>query len=279
MTTKLVAQMTNQEHNQVSNQGMSQSPLVIKIGGAIMESTDAQISLFNTIKKLQKQNRNVVIVHGGGCVVDQQLAAAGFVSDKIDGLRVSSPEHMDIIVGALSGSVNKNLVSMASSCGISSIGLALHDGNMIKCVAADAKLGCVGIPQTNDHTTLEALMQAGNLVFISSIGSLANGQLVNVNADDAAVAISELIDAELVLLTDVAGVKGKDDEYLAELNNEQAQQLIDEGIINGGMIAKVRAAFAAATQLRRSIAVASWKTPEQLLLLQNGQVIGTRINP
>ena len=108
---------------------------------------------------------------------------------------------------------------------------------------------------------------------------MPNGDLVNVNADDAAVAICQLLNAQLLLLTDVNGVKGGDGEYLSSLNSEQANTLIEQGVIAGGMTAKVNAALQAANQLRRSIAVASWQSPEQIMQLLDGQGVGTQIQP
>lgn len=81
----------------------------------------------------------------------------------------------------------------------------------------------------------------------------------------------------MLLLTDVNGVKGADGEYLTSLDQTQANTLIKEGVIAGGMTAKVNAAFLAANQLRRSIAVASWRFPEQIQQLLAGETVGTRI--
>ncbi len=255
------------------------NPLVIKIGGAIMENQSALIKLFQVTNQLVAQQQSVVIVHGGGCVVDELLAKAQFVSKKINGLRVTEPEHMPIIAGALAGTVNKSLVACANAQGLAAVGLSLADANMITCTPADPVLGAVGIPQANDANLLELLLNNGQLPVVSSIGSLKDGSLVNVNADDAAVAISQLINGKLILLTDVAGVKGADDQYLDELDFSTAQKLMKDGVINGGMVAKVNAAFHAANTLRRSIAVASWKTPEQLFKAQNNELFGTRIQP
>ncbi|TLU61072.1 acetylglutamate kinase [Thalassotalea litorea] len=254
------------------------NPLVIKIGGAIMENPLALDKLFTVLAQLQ-QKRGVIIVHGGGCIVDEHLSQAGFSSDKINGLRVSAKQHMPLITGALAGTVNKQLVAQANSKQINAVGLALHDGAMVACQPAAKELGQVGIPAPANPELTQSLLHANMLPIICSIGQLENGELVNVNADDAAVAISELVNGELLLLTDVAGVKGADGDYLASLNQQQANQLIEQGIIAGGMIAKVNAAFVAATRLRRSIAVTSWKAPEQLLTLHQGELLGTRIDP
>ena len=252
-------------------------PLVIKIGGAILAQQSALNELLKVIKQLP--DRAVVLVHGGGCVVDQMLEQAGFTTEKKQGLRVTPSEQMPIISGALAGSVNKTIVANANSLGLFAVGLSLADGNMVKCSLNNNGLGAVGEPQAADSKLLDSLLKNSFLPVISSIGALPNGQLVNVNADDAAVVICQLLNAELLLLTGVNGVKGADGKYLSNLNAQQAEQLISDGVIAGGMTAKVNAALAAAQQLRRSIAVASWQSPEQILTLLNGDQHGTRIQP
>jgi len=252
-------------------------PLVIKIGGAILEKESALSALLTVIANLE--NKQVVLVHGGGCVVDEMLAQAGFTTEKKHGLRVTPKEQVALISGALAGTVNKAIVGTANSMSLAAVGLSLNDGDMISCTLSPQGLGQVGVPQTNSSKLLDTLLKSKFLPIISSIGALDNGDLVNVNADDAAVAICQLLNAELLLLTDVNGVKGADGEYLSSLNGEQAQSLIAQGIIAGGMTAKVNAALHAARQLRRSIAVASWQSPEQITQLLDGYGIGTQIQP
>ncbi len=255
-------------------------PLVIKIGGAILEKASALQALLIELAKLESQQ--VVLVHGGGSSVDAQLKQAGFVTEKKDGKRITPAEQMPIIAGTLAGFVNKTIVAQAntltgSSKTLNAVGLSLGDGNMITCSLADKALGYVGNPAPKDSTLLKTLLASGLLPVVSSIGQLESGELVNVNADDAAVAICQLLEAELLLLTDVPGVKGADDEWLIELGSEQAKTLIAQGVIAGGMTAKVNAALLAANQLQRSIAVASWQSPEKIVNLLNGENIGTRI--
>ncbi|XQW84834.1 acetylglutamate kinase [Thalassotalea piscium] len=252
-------------------------PLVIKIGGAILEKQSALTALLNVIATLK--SHAIVLVHGGGCVVDEMLAQAGFTTEKKHGLRVTPLEQMPIISGALAGAVNKSIVAAATSMKLNAVGLSLADGNMVNCQLNDQDLGAVGIPKAHDSKLLDTLLQAKFLPIISSIGALPDGQLVNINADDAAVVICQLLNAQLLLLTDVNGVKGADGEYLSELDATAAKKLINDGIIAGGMTAKVNAAFYAANQLRRSIAVASWQAPEQIIRLLDGELIGTRIQP
>ena len=252
-------------------------PLVIKIGGAILEHDSALKALLVVIASLK--NKSVVLVHGGGCVVDEMLYQAGFTTTKKHGLRVTPKEQIALISGALAGTVNKAIVASANSMKLSAVGLSLNDGDMVACALSELNLGQVGVPKPNNSKLLDSLLSANFLPIISSIGALANGDLVNVNADDAAVAICQLLNADLLLLTDVNGVKGSDGEYLASLDNAQANDLIEQGVIAGGMTAKVNAALHAAKQLRRSIAVASWQSPEQITQLLKGQGIGTQIQP
>jgi len=253
-------------------------PLVIKIGGAILEKEGALANLLAVITKL-KTGAKVVLVHGGGCVVDEMLAQAGFTTVKKHGLRVTPKEQIGLISGALAGTVNKSIVATANSMHLPAVGLSLADGDMIACTKSELGLDEVGVPSPKSSQLLDGLLNSHFLPVISSIGALANGDLVNVNADDAAVAICQLLNADLLLLTDVNGVKNGDGEYLSSLNNEQAKRLIEQGVIAGGMTAKVNAALQAANQLRRSIAVASWQSPEQIIELLSGQGVGTQIQP
>ena len=256
---------------------MTNKPLVIKIGGAILEQKTALIDLLKVIKNLTEQT--IVLIHGGGCVVDKMLNQAGFTTTKKHGLRITPKEQMPIISGALAGSVNKSIVAQANSIKLNAVGLSLTDGNMVSCQLSAKNLGAVGEPKPQSSTLLDSLIHAKFLPVICSIGALANGDLVNVNADDAAVAICQLLNAELLLLTDVDGVWDAQGNCLASLNTQQADELIKQGVIAGGMTAKVNAALSAANHLRRSIAVASWKTPEKIALLLAGDNIGTRVLP
>ena len=255
-------------------------PLVIKIGGAILEKASALKALLVELVQLDEQP--IVLVHGGGSSVDALLAQAGFKTEKKQGKRVTPAEQMPIISGTLAGFVNKTIVGQANDISVNgkqlnAVGLSLGDGNMTTCSLADPELGNVGDPSPKDSTLLTTLLSNNFFPVVSSIGALDNGELVNVNADDAAVAICQLLQAELLLLTDVPGVKGAQGEWLEELGSQQAAELIEQGVIAGGMTAKVNAALLAANQLRRSIAVASWQSPEQIVNLLKGDNIGTRI--
>jgi acetylglutamate kinase len=124
---------------------------------------------------------------------------------------------------------------------------------------------------------LTTLLDAGYLPVVSSIGFTEQGELMNVNADQAATALAETLGADLILLSDVSGILDGKGQRIAEMTAHKAEQLIAQGIITEGMIVKVNAALDAARTLGRPVDIASWRHADQLPALFNGVSIGTRI--
>ena len=198
---------------------------------------------------------------------------------KKNGLRVTPSDQIDIIVGALAGMANKTLVAQAAKFKLNPVGLCLADGNLTKAAQFDPELGHVATVVPRNPSLLNNLLGEAFLPIISSIAVDENGLLMNVNADQAATAIAALIDADLVMLSDVDGVLNTDKQLLHELNTVQIEQLIADQVITDGMIVKVNAALDAAKILNRGVDIANWKTPEKLTALFAGEIIGTRITP
>lgn len=258
----------------------TQAPLVIKLGGAAIASPETLKTLFSTIGDYQRQaQRGVVIVHGGGYLVDELMDKLALPTVKKQGLRVTPYEHIGYITGALAGTANKMMQGYAMATGLTAVGLSLADGNLCRITELDPELGAVGAASAGDATVLKAILATGATPIISSIGMTDSGQLMNVNADQAAVAVAQAIDGELALLSDVPGVLDGDKNLIAELDKSQAEQLIAAGVITDGMIVKVEAALQAAQELGRTIEVASWRSPEKLFQLLAGQAIGTQFKP
>ncbi len=255
-------------------------PVVIKLGGAVLEDDAALSRLLAALLPVASQ-RPLVIVHGGGVIVEQTLAAMNMTSSKKDGLRITPPEQMAVIAGALAGTCNKHLIALASLAGYRAVGLCLGDGQMVDCGLLDPDLGRVGNPSgQGDNRLLQLLLAEGFTPVISSIAIGADGGLLNVNGDHAALAIAQLLpDAELLLLSDVDGILDGERQLIPEMTTALAEQLIASGVIYGGMTVKVKAALEAAQLLGRAIAVASWKTPENLQLLLAGEAAGTWVRP
>ena len=252
--------------------------LVIKVGGAFMQAPELAIQLLSTIAQLQ-QNYQVVLVHGGGTMVEELLQALNLSSQKIDGLRVTPKEHMPYITGALAGTANKQLCGLAIQAGLNPVGLSLADGNMCKTTVLREDLGAVGSVEALDSTLLNVLANTSMLPIISSIGADAAGNLLNVNADQAATVVAQLLNAELLLLSDVPGVLDKNKSLIEQLDTDKIEQLIAQNVIRDGMVVKVQAALTAANSLGRSVVIASWKNSEKLLGLLQQQSIGSKISP
>ena len=262
----------------MSHKENNKNTLVIKVGGAFMQAPDAALALLATVSKLQK-NYTAVLVHGGGTMVEELLCALNLTSKKIDGLRVTPKEHMPYITGALAGTANKQLCGLAIRAGISPVGLSLLDGKMCHTAVMREELGAVGSVEPGDPTLLKALAATHMLPIISSIGADNKGNLLNVNADQAATVIAQLLDAELLLLSDVPGVLDANKVLIEHLNTEQIETLIAQNVIRDGMIVKVQAALTAANSLGRSVTIASWKDAEELLGLLQQRTIGSKISP
>ncbi|MFA0029068.1 acetylglutamate kinase [Vibrio breoganii] len=259
---------------------MSTLPLVIKLGGAALECSETLSKLFKAIEQASQQSqRSIVIVHGGGYLVDELLNSLQLTSTKKDGLRVTPVEQIPLITGALAGTANKMLQGEAIKAGLKTVGLCLADGGLCKVEQLDPELGAVGKAALGDSSLLQGILATNTLPIISSIGLTNSGQMMNVNADQAAVAVAGALDAELALLSDVSGVLDGKGHLLESLNEQQADALIQGQVITDGMIVKVQAALQAASDLGRPIQVASWRYPEKLDQLFAGQNVGTLFQP
>lgn len=264
----------------MNNESNTNKPLIIKLGGAVLSDLATLAQLFQAIESYQQQaSREIVIVHGGGYLVDELMDKLQLETVKKNGLRVTPFEHINYITGALAGTANKLLQGQAIKLGLNAVGLSLADGGLCKVTQLSEELGAVGDAKAGNGEVLKAILKTGALPIISSIGMTNAGQLMNVNADQAAVAVATAIDGELALLSDVAGVLDANKQLIPELDQAQADQLVAQHVITDGMIVKVQAALDAAKELGRAIEVAGWKTPEKLTQLFAGQSIGTRFLP
>ncbi|MCL2893520.1 acetylglutamate kinase [Brenneria tiliae] len=254
------------------------NPLIIKLGGVLLDSEEALERLFGALVAYRRQHqRPLLIVHGGGCLVDDLMKKLSLPVVKKNGLRVTPADQIDIIAGALAGSANKTLLSWAKKHGIDAVGLCLADGGSTSVTQLDEELGFVGKAQAGSPALLNTLLSSGYLPVVSSIGITDGGDLMNVNADQAATALAQTLGADLILLSDVSGILDGKGQRIAEMTAQKAQQLIEQGIITDGMIVKVNAALDAARTLGRPVDIASWRHADQLPALFNGVAIGTRI--
>ncbi|HEI6976102.1 TPA: acetylglutamate kinase [Yersinia enterocolitica] len=254
------------------------NPLVIKLGGVLLDSEEALERLFTALVTYrEKHERPLVIMHGGGCLVNDLMKKLALPVVKKNGLRVTPADQIDIITGALAGTANKTLLAWAVKHDINAVGLCLGDGNTVSVTPLDAALGHVGKAEAGSPALVQTLLAANYMPIISSIGITKEGSLMNVNADQAATALAATLGADLILLSDVSGILDGKGQRIAEMTAQKAEQLIAQGIITDGMVVKVNAALDAARSLGRPVDIASWRHADQLPALFNGEPIGTRI--
>ncbi len=253
--------------------------LVLKVGGALMQCEMGMARLMDTAAKMLAQGQKVVLVHGGGYLVDEQLKANGMDTVKLDGLRVTPPEQMPIIAGALAGMSNKILQAAAIKAGVASVGMSLADANLVDAVIKDERLGLVGEVSPKDGSYINFVLSQGWMPIVSSIAVSSEGQLLNVNADQAATVLAKLVQGKLVLLSDVSGVLDGKGQLIASLNRSEIDDLVKLGVIEKGMKVKVEAELEVAELMGQPVQVASWRDAAQLAALAQGEAVGTQIKP
>jgi acetylglutamate kinase len=222
---------------------------LLKIGGNELSNPIFLKNLAQTVAALDEP---VVIVHGGGRAIADMQARLGLPTVKVDGLRVTDSESLAVTQMVLSGQSNKLIVVALISAGVQAVGISGVDGGLIRCVKKQhplADLGFVG--QTVEvHPQIVLTLTAQGIVPVISPVSLGlEGQVYNVNADEAAGALATALQArELSFISNVPGVLDQDNQPIPQLTSAQTEQLIERGIIRDGMVPKVRAALSVVDQ-------------------------------
>lgn len=253
-------------------------PVIVKLSGGAIEDASVISDLMPALAELAAK-QPIIMVHGGGKQVDAHFAHWQFPVEKKNGLRVSPVQHMPLITAVLAGQVNKQLLAAAKLAGLNAVGVSLADGDTAICTPhPDSALGAVGVVKPGTGKLIHAMLEQGFTPIVASIAIDEQAQLRNVNADDAAVCLATLTKAsDLLLLSDVAGVRDANGKTHGSMSPALIQKEIDAGVIQGGMIAKVLAAMQAAEQLGKHVTIASYLQPDALRRYANGQDIGTHI--
>lgn len=217
--------------------------VVVKYGGNAMLSEKLKDSVMRDIVLMWQVGIQVVLVHGGGPEITSLLDKMGKETQFVDGLRVTDEETAQVVQMVLAGKISKNLVNLLQVRGGKAIGISGVDGHMIQAQPKDPRLGFVGeVTSINTQPILD-LLEKGYIPVISTVGCDPQGNLYNINADTAAARIAGELQAEsLISMTDISGIlRDKDDPntLIGEITIEEAQQLIESGIVAGGMIPKV----------------------------------------
>lgn len=233
-------------------QRFSNQTIVVKYGGNAIAGTvetDAISSFARDIALLRAVGMKPVVVHGGGPQISAMMERLGKRPEFRNGLRVTDAETIEIASMVLLGNVNPQLVNAINSYGAHAVGVSGQDASLLLVRQRDPELGFVGDIESVDATVVRSVLDDGAIPVIATIGSDGHGQAYNINADTAAAAIAGALGArKVVFLTDVAGVlrnRRDPSSLIARATKPQIEHLIEEGVIEGGMIPKVESCLAA----------------------------------
>ncbi|MCI5221526.1 MAG: acetylglutamate kinase [Candidatus Electrothrix sp. AR4] len=233
----------------------NQKTVVIKYGGHAMVDEELKKNFALDVILLKYIGLNPVVVHGGGPQINRFLGKMQITSNYIQGMRITDGQTMDVVEMVLVGKVNKEIVGLINHCGGKAVGLSGRDGDLVQAKKMKIlgkpevenappeliDLGRVGEVTRVNPEILDTLDARDFIPVIAPVGVGEDGQAYNINADLVAGAIaSELDAAKLILLTDVEGVQDGDGKLLSSINMDSIEQMIEDGVISGGMIPKLR---------------------------------------
>ncbi len=267
---------------------------VIKYGGSAMGDKELSKTFARDVVLLKQVGINPIIVHGGGPQISQMLNKLKIQSSFIDGLRVTDLATVEIVEMVLCGSINKQIVTEINSAGGMAMGISGKDCNLITArklrrtkkdpdsnIEQILDLGFVGEPTDINPEALVFFEESDVIPVIAPIGLGEGGETYNINADSAAGAIASSLAAhKLIMLTDVPGVLDKDGKLISRLTFNEAQKLIRNGTISGGMIPKVETCMDAISNHAEAAHILDGRVPHVLLLeLFTEHGTGTMIVP
>ena len=258
--------------------------IVVKYGGSAMSNEMLQKNVIKYVTLLKLVGFKPIIVHGGGKEISRWTAKVGKESTFVGGLRVTDDETMEIAEMVLA-KVNKSLVTMVQELGVKAVGVSGKDGGLLtaeKKYAEGQDIGYVGEVTEVNPKLLFDLLEKDFLPIVAPIGLGTDFQSYNINADDAACAIDKAVNAEkLAFLTDIEGLyRDINDKtsFISRLTASQAEGLLQEGLIGGGMLPKLENCISAIRDGVKRVHILDGRIAHCLLLeIFTNQGIGTAI--
>ena len=258
--------------------------IVVKYGGSAMVDEELKKRVAEDVSLLKLVGFKPIIVHGGGKEISNMVKRLGMEPKFVNGLRVTDEETMDVAEMVL-GKVNKSLVQLVESLGVRAFGISGKDGGLLKVekkYSDGEDIGFVGEITEVNPEILHDLLEKDFLPIICPIGMDKDYQTYNINADDAACAIARAMQAEkLAFLTDIEGVykDPKDPSTLiSELAVSEAEKLMEDGYIGGGMLPKLHNCIDAIEHGVSRVHILDGRIPHCLLLeIFTNKGIGTAI--
>ena len=248
--------------------------VVVKIGGSLAIDEAKLLDFTRSVSRLPALGFRVVVVHGGGKNINENIALLSEEPRFIEGLRVTTPNIMRMVEMTLSGQVNKKLVRMLENEGGNAVGISGVDGMLFEAHkrTSGADLGQVGDIGKVNPKIVNDLLNAGWTPVVSPI-SIGGGVAWNVNADTAASELAVALQADkFLLVSDVPGVLDKQKVVIPNLDAVRVESLVADGTICGGMIPKVRGSVDALRRGLKQIHILGWKDSEHFVKQINGEI-------
>lgn len=256
--------------------------VVVKYGGSAIGARAGEDTTLPDVAALRMVGVRVVLVHGGGKHITALLDKLKVPTQFVNGYRVTDDAALEAAELALSAQVNKAIVGELAGLEVSAVGISGKDGSLITAAVKDPALGRVGAITKVNTKVLDTLLDAGFLPVVSPIALGEDGGTLNCNADDAARAVAEAMGAhKLIFLTDIGGVlidSHNTKTAVPYMDVKRAEELIDAGLIAGGMVPKVRGCVHAIRSGVGQVSILDGRVEHALLLEMLGQrVQGTTI--
>ncbi|MCH5212604.1 MAG: acetylglutamate kinase [Oscillospiraceae bacterium] len=255
-------------------QKFSGKTVVIKYGGNAMINEELKHQVMEDITLLKFIGMNPIVVHGGGPDISKALSEKGVRSKFVNGLRVTDEITVQTAQQVLIGKTNKEIVALLNKEGGRAIGISGIDASFIECEKQKAvvdgnevDIGYVGKIKHVKRCILDMLCNDQWIPVIAPIGTDDEGNSYNVNADTVAAEVASAVEAEkLILLTDVEGIKDANGEIVYEAGADKINEMIESGVINGGMIPKVKGCMKAIEDGVKGVHIIDGRIPHCLLL-------------
>jgi acetylglutamate kinase len=246
--------------------------LVVRFGGKAMTDPVLKAGFARDIALLRLVGMKPIVVHGGGWRIDELMQQMGIEPRRRDGVRVTDERTLTVVEMAL-GELNQELAGLINRHGGRAVGLDGQDGRFIRArqrsvdgISAD-DIGFVGDVESIDTGLIDLLLSREFVPVIMPIGVGADGTAYHINSDLLAGRLARALQAEkLILMTNIAGVHGRDGSIVYIITATEAESLLREGIVQGGMVPRVRAALDAVREGVRSVHIIDGGVPSALLL-------------
>ena len=268
-STKEVSKYIKKYHNE---------KIVIKCGGKVLLDPMLLDSMIEDIAILKKLGLTPMLIHGGGLGIKKKLDELNIESKFITGLRVTD-EKMIKIVEDVMVEFNKKIIKALEKKSCKAKSITIKENNVIDVEQESKELGFVGKPTKVNTNLLNDIIQKDFIPIITPMGLDQKGQSYNINADTAAGAIARsLRSRRLLLVTDVEGVLDKNEKLIPEIRSHEAEKLINDQTIHGGMIPKIRTCIDAVNNGVRGVVIIDGRRPHSILFeLFSDQGAGTLI--